>query len=53
LSEYQTVKIPQGLFDEVKREIDLTKELGYRNPSEFIIEAVRRRLEELKKYREE
>lgn len=43
---YRTVKIPGVLIEAIERFLK-TGNLGYRTSSEFVIEAVRRRLEEL------
>jgi len=45
---YSKVSVPVAIFEEVKRVIK-EYNLLYSSPSEFIIETVRRRLEELKK----
>ena len=50
MTDYRSVKIPNEVIEEIKKLIKNHKELGYRTHSEFIIEAVRRRLEELKKF---
>ena len=47
--KYVTVKIPEELTNLIDKFIDEEKELGYRNRSEFIIEAIRDRLMELEK----
>jgi len=47
MHRYRTVKIPEELIESI---IDLIKEfknLGYRSPSEFVIDATRRRVEKL------
>ena len=49
MTVYRSVKIPNEVIEEIKNIIKNHKELGYRTHSEFIIEAIRRRLEELKK----
>ncbi|MEE9378882.1 MAG: ribbon-helix-helix domain-containing protein [Candidatus Lokiarchaeia archaeon] len=49
MSNYRTVRIPEELVEAVLKLIKKQKELGYRSHSEFIIEAVRRRVEELLK----
>jgi len=41
------IKIPEELIQIVKKVIKENKELGYRSPSEFVIDAVRRRVEKL------
>ena len=42
---YTTVSIPLALM---KRVDHIIEEMGYRNRSDFILEAIRRRLDELK-----
>ena len=49
IREYRTVHLPAGLIEEVLKVITEHKDLGYRNKAEFVIEATRRRLEEIKK----
>ena len=44
---YRTVRIPEDLVDTVLKLIETRKELGYRSHSEFIIDAIRRRVEYL------
>ncbi|MEJ2251491.1 MAG: ribbon-helix-helix domain-containing protein [Candidatus Lokiarchaeota archaeon] len=44
---YRTVRIPENLVISINEIIEKRKELGYRSHSEFIIDAVRRRVEEL------
>jgi len=45
--KYRTVRIPENLVDSILSIIDQRYELGYRSHSEFIIDAVRRRVEKL------
>ncbi|MBD3193697.1 MAG: CopG family transcriptional regulator [Candidatus Lokiarchaeota archaeon] len=52
-SGYRTVRIPENLVETVLEIIDERKDLGYRSHSEFIIDAVRRRVEELVDIKEE
>lgn len=47
--EYRTVHLPAGLMEEVVKVITEYKDLGYRNRAEFVLDATRRRLEEIKK----
>lgn len=47
ITTYRTVRIPEDLVLSVLKAIDDHKELGYRSHSEFIIDAVRRRVEKL------
>ena len=49
MANYRTIRIPEELVETVLNLIKEKKELGYRSHSEFIIEAVRRRVEELLK----
>jgi len=49
MTVYRTVRLPNELVEEIQIVIKEHKELGYRSHSEFIIEATRRRLEEIKK----
>jgi metal-responsive CopG/Arc/MetJ family transcriptional regulator len=46
---YTTVKIPDPLLTEIERVIKNNPQLGYRNRSEFIMEAIRQRIIDLKK----
>ena len=48
---YRSVKLPDDLIEEIRKIITENKELGYRSHSEFIIDATRRRLEEIKKFK--
>jgi len=41
---YTTVKIPDPLIEEVERIIRTNPQYGYRNRSEFIVEAIREKL---------
>ena len=47
--KHRTVGIPEDLIEEIKKEIESDNTLGYRSHSEFIIDAARRRLEEIRK----
>ncbi|MHA1689126.1 MAG: ribbon-helix-helix domain-containing protein [Promethearchaeota archaeon] len=47
MNNYRTVRIPENLIEAVLKIIKEKKELGYRSHSEFIIDAIRRRVEEL------
>ncbi|MGV9200578.1 MAG: ribbon-helix-helix domain-containing protein [Promethearchaeia archaeon] len=47
MTAYRTVKIPEDLVESVLKIIEERKELGYRSHSEFIIDAIRRRVEHL------
>ncbi len=49
MPNYRTVRVPEELVDTVLKIIKENKELGYRTHSEFIIEAIRRRVEDFKK----
>jgi metal-responsive CopG/Arc/MetJ family transcriptional regulator len=50
MTKYRTVKLPNNLIESVKQLLEEHEDLGYRSHSEFIIEATRRRLEEIKKH---
>ncbi len=50
MPEYRTVRVPEELVKTIIKFINEYRELGYRSHSEFIIEATRRRIEELMKY---
>lgn len=41
---YTTVKIPDTLLETVEKVIRANPELGYRNRSEFIVEAIREKI---------
>jgi metal-responsive CopG/Arc/MetJ family transcriptional regulator len=45
--EYRTVRIPEELVKTVKKTMKKRDNLAYRSHSEFIIDAVRRRVEDL------
>ena len=45
--KYRTIRVPENLVESVITLIGESKELGYRSHSEFIIEAIRRRVEDL------
>ncbi|KKL93574.1 hypothetical protein LCGC14_1873320 [marine sediment metagenome] len=47
MSNYRSVKIPGELVETVIKLIEENNELAYRSHSEFIIDAVRRRVEKL------
>jgi hypothetical protein len=44
---YDSVNVPSGLYGKVKALVERRADLGYRSVTEFVAEAVRRRLEEL------
>lgn len=46
---YRSVKIPEELVVEIENIIKTRGELSYKSKSEFVKDAVRRRLEEIKK----
>jgi len=41
---YKTIKIPDPLLNEIERIIKDNPQLGYRNRSEFIMEAIREKI---------
>lgn len=47
--DYRNIKIPDEMRKEVAKIIEGKKELGYRTVSEFVIDAIRRRIEDFKK----
>jgi len=49
MPNYRTVRIPEELVLTIQKLIEDNKELAYRSHSEFIIDAVRRRVEKLLK----
>lgn len=51
MTKYRTVQLPENLIKEIIKELKDNNELAYRSHSEFIIDATRRRLEEIKKLR--
>ncbi|MEJ2280191.1 MAG: ribbon-helix-helix domain-containing protein [Candidatus Lokiarchaeota archaeon] len=51
--KYRTVRVPENLVDSILKIIEEKNELGYRSHSEFIIDAVRRRVEKLLKDKNE
>jgi len=46
MPNYRTVRVPENLVETILKIIEKHKELGYRSHSEFIIDAIRRRIEE-------
>ena len=46
---YDSVNLPSGLYNKVKTLIERRKDLGYRSITEFVAEAVRKRVEEVEK----
>ncbi len=50
MTKYRTVKLPNNLIESVIKLLEEHEDLGYRSHSEFIIDATRRRLEEIKKH---
>mgnify|MGYP000586632945 FL=1 len=46
---YKTISIPEEMFNEIERVIKVRQDLGYQTVTEFIKDAIRRRLEEIKK----
>jgi len=45
-----TLSFPRDLMDDVKGIVDSKELSGYRNPTEFIVDAVRRRVEYVKEH---
>ena len=48
--DYRNVKVPNDMVEEIIELIENNKELGYRSHSEFIIEAIRKQLMEIKRF---
>ena len=48
ITDYRNISLPNELVEEVIKEIE-GEFLGYRSHTEFIIDAIRHRLEEVKK----
>jgi len=46
---YRGVNLPEEMVEEIERLIKRRKDLGYQSIAEFVKEAVRKRLEEIKK----
>ncbi len=46
---YDSVNLPSGLYKTVKALVEKRKDLGYRSVTEFVAEAVRKRVEETEK----
>ena len=46
---YDSVNLPSGLYNKAKALIDKRKDLGYRSITEFVAEAVRKRVEEIER----
>jgi len=44
---YESVNLPSGLYRKVRELIKARADLGYRSITEFVAEAVRKRVEEL------
>ncbi len=49
MTSYRTVKVPEDLINNIRDFIEENKKLGYRSVSEFVIDAIRRRLEDVQK----
>ncbi len=46
---YDSVNLPSGLYNKVKALVKHRTDLGYRSITEFVAEAVRKRVEEIEK----
>ena len=46
MTDYRTVRIPENLVESALKIIRQNEDLGYHSHSEFIIDAIRRRVEE-------
>jgi len=49
MQNYRTIRIPEGLVDSIIDLINNFNKLAYRSHTEFIIDATRRRVEQLRK----
>ncbi|MCW4015355.1 MAG: hypothetical protein NWF06_03215 [Candidatus Bathyarchaeota archaeon] len=47
--DYNSVNIPCGLYEKVREVVGARADLGYRSITEFVVESVRHRVEELNK----
>lgn len=47
--EYANIKIPRAFFEKMQDFFEDNPECGYRNPSEFAMESIRQKFEELQK----
>lgn len=45
--EYSNIKIPRAFFEKMQRFFEDNPSYGYRNPSEFIMEAIRQKFDEI------
>ncbi len=50
--EYTSIKIRKEFADELAKLINENPELGYRSISDFMLDATRRRIEEIKREKE-
>ena len=46
---YDSVNLPSGLYNKVKKLVKTRTDLGYRSVTEFVAEAVRKRTEEIER----
>jgi Arc/MetJ-type ribon-helix-helix transcriptional regulator len=46
---YDSVNLPSGLYNKVKKLVKTRADLGYRSVTEFVAEAVRKRTEEIER----
>jgi len=49
--KYRTIQIPDVMVEQILKEMEINEDVYYRSHTEFVIDAVRRRLEELKEKR--
>jgi metal-responsive CopG/Arc/MetJ family transcriptional regulator len=49
MTEYKTVRLPGDMINEINKIRRQHPEFGYRTHTEFIVEAIRKRLEEIKR----
>jgi len=48
-TNYDVVSVPKNVMNKVKEILKTEKVTGYRNPTEFVLDCIRRRLEEIEK----
>jgi len=46
---YSVVSVPKSVMNKVKQLLEEEQITGYRNPTEFVLDAIRRRIEEIEK----
>ncbi len=49
--KYKSVKVPEKLIDQINKERETNEFICYRSHTEFVIDAICRRLEKVRKYK--